>query len=341
MSTMTPVPKGSAATPAFKKKVAVFGAGGYLGATIFGFLQRASSLYGTGLGGPSTPRAICATGYGSVLLNKVLSQQFKLAYASEYMVTLTNMEDEKYIQRNLKNMDAAILGTNYVFETRPVTANTYEKGPNTKAKEIYLGGRKGLQTEEDGIVMDTELQIEIFRNSVQACAKAGLKHLIVLQTTPNGEENKIYAEILDQADIPFTYICMGEGGSLVNTPLYTFETGLIGNVQLESFTLAKNYKSTDKSYNEGDWMNSLLVEQSNVMSSVPTAQEDVAALAVQCLLSCDWEESRILQIGTSGKLTDMITPEGDSQVGTLKTPKSDKYWCNNSETLALKLASVK
>ena len=37
-------PKGCAATPLEKKKVAVFGAGGYLGAVLFGFLQRAGSL---------------------------------------------------------------------------------------------------------------------------------------------------------------------------------------------------------------------------------------------------------------------------------------------------------
>jgi hypothetical protein len=37
-------PKGCAAKPFEKKKVAIFGAGGYLGAVIFGFLQRASSL---------------------------------------------------------------------------------------------------------------------------------------------------------------------------------------------------------------------------------------------------------------------------------------------------------
>lgn len=37
-------PKGCAAVPFEKKKIAVFGAGGYLGAVLFGFLQRAGSL---------------------------------------------------------------------------------------------------------------------------------------------------------------------------------------------------------------------------------------------------------------------------------------------------------
>ena len=37
-------PKGCAAKPFDKKKIAVFGAGGDLGAVVFGFLQRAASL---------------------------------------------------------------------------------------------------------------------------------------------------------------------------------------------------------------------------------------------------------------------------------------------------------
>ena len=37
-------PRGCASRPFEKKKIAVFGAGGYLGAVVFGFLQRASSL---------------------------------------------------------------------------------------------------------------------------------------------------------------------------------------------------------------------------------------------------------------------------------------------------------
>ena len=36
--------EGCAAKPLEKKKIAVFGAGGYLGAVIFGFVQRAASL---------------------------------------------------------------------------------------------------------------------------------------------------------------------------------------------------------------------------------------------------------------------------------------------------------
>jgi len=43
-SSLLLAPKGCAAKPFEKKKIAVFGAGGYLGAVVFGFLQRAASL---------------------------------------------------------------------------------------------------------------------------------------------------------------------------------------------------------------------------------------------------------------------------------------------------------
>ena len=46
---MSSRPMGCASTPLQKKSVAICGAGGYLGGTIFGFCQRASNLYGTGI----------------------------------------------------------------------------------------------------------------------------------------------------------------------------------------------------------------------------------------------------------------------------------------------------
>mmetsp|Transcript_28132 Transcript_28132/g.68510 ORF Transcript_28132/g.68510 Transcript_28132/m.68510 type:complete len:102 (-) Transcript_28132:2389-2694(-) len=73
---------GSAAKPYDKQKVCIFGAGGYLGGCIFGFLQRCGSLYGTGIDGFQGPRAITATAVGSLTLNSILSKNFVLAQAS-------------------------------------------------------------------------------------------------------------------------------------------------------------------------------------------------------------------------------------------------------------------
>mmetsp|Transcript_16113 Transcript_16113/g.25084 ORF Transcript_16113/g.25084 Transcript_16113/m.25084 type:complete len:167 (-) Transcript_16113:560-1060(-) len=121
MSSAMPRPRGAAATPAQKKKVAVFGAGGYMGATAFGFLQRAASLYGSGLGGVSSPRSICATATASAAMNKVLSKNFVLSYAGEDMVRLTDMQDSNMIAQRLSGYKAVLMGTTYQLERLPVT----------------------------------------------------------------------------------------------------------------------------------------------------------------------------------------------------------------------------
>ena len=93
----------------------------------FGFLQRASSLYGTGLGGSGTPRCIGATAFCSKELNQILYRSFSLSFAGEELIYLTNMSDEGSIERNLKDIDAVVLGTEYQYEVRPITFGTYEK----------------------------------------------------------------------------------------------------------------------------------------------------------------------------------------------------------------------
>ena len=61
-------PRGTAAQPARKARVAVLGAGGYSGAVTFGFLQRCGALYQTGIAS-SHVRAMGATADTSVRLN--------------------------------------------------------------------------------------------------------------------------------------------------------------------------------------------------------------------------------------------------------------------------------
>jgi hypothetical protein len=123
-------PKGSAATPYQKKKVAVLGSGGYLGAITFGYLQRAASLYGTGIG---NVRCIGATADTSVRLNRVLSKHFTLAQADESYVKLTDLTSVDAITTRLNGWDAAIFGADLFVQPRAVTANTYERSPNDKA----------------------------------------------------------------------------------------------------------------------------------------------------------------------------------------------------------------
>ena len=110
--------KGSAMKPFEKKKVAIFGGGGYLGGMIFGFLQRCSSLYGTGISSiNSTPKVISACGISAKELNLILGTKFVLAQADESFIKLTNMKDLESIENRVNGMDAVIIGTKYTLET--------------------------------------------------------------------------------------------------------------------------------------------------------------------------------------------------------------------------------
>lgn len=124
------ISQGSSNTPIQKRKVAVAGAGGVLGGLVFGFLQRCSSLYGTGL---TSPRCISATADTALQLNRILSKQFCLAFADESCIKLTNLRDATAIQRRLDTYDALIFGTQMSVRQRTVVAGTYEQTPNDKA----------------------------------------------------------------------------------------------------------------------------------------------------------------------------------------------------------------
>jgi hypothetical protein len=126
-------PKGSSLKPMEKQKILVTGCGGYLGAMTFGYLQRASSLYGTGIG---TVRCIGATSDTSIRLNRVLGKHFTLAQADESYIKLTNLTSVDAIVNRMIGYDALVLGTNLYVQQRLVTANTYENTPNDKAYVI-------------------------------------------------------------------------------------------------------------------------------------------------------------------------------------------------------------
>jgi len=325
---MSSKPKGCGAVPYNKKKVAIFGCGGYMGATIFGFVQRASAIYGTGLGGVSTPRSICATPVGSEALNRVLGRTFKLAFAGEDLIRLTDMQDVDAICQRLKGMDAAILGTVYQMEQKSVALNTYEKTPNDKTFEFYLDDRYG--SEWDVSPDDIERHLELFQNSVDACKAAGLEHIVVIET-PNTKDVKPFAKILDEAGVPFTYIRIE--GSLENTKMYTFEEGIQSNIQIDGLTLSDNYMFKT-GYNAGDWSD-LAPEttQDDIAAAAVVAREDVAALVVQTLISLEWSQSKCLKLVSKGPLEKPDEKKNSKM-------KSDKEWCMKSQHLAKALTSI-
>lgn len=297
LSMVTPTPKGSAAKPLEKKKVAVLGSGGYLGANIYGFLQRASSLYGTGIGGSGCPRALVATAVGSRDLNNVLLQNFVLAQADESFVKLTDGSSFSSIQDRLAGFDAAIIATRYTLEQRPVTPGSYEKSPNDKTKEFYMDKPKSVTVRGENL---PEYSNELFKNSLEACRQECLQHIVVIETDAEFEEESTpgdkYVNILLENKVPFTYI--KPAGKLENSKGHTYQKGILGDLIIDS--------------------------QLEGGSSPGTIfREDLAALCVQALLSLPWDENNFVRVQCNG-----LAPVTDS------TRPVQQEWCVNSSILA-------
>ncbi|KAL7432436.1 hypothetical protein ACHAXM_003108 [Skeletonema potamos] len=304
-------PKGCASTPFAKKKIAVFGAGGYLGATVFGFLQRAGSLYGTGISGQSSPRAIAATSSSAEALNKVLGSAFKLAYAGEDLIRLVDTSDVDHITERVKSFDAAVLGTVYQLEKRTVTLNTYEKSPNDRTYDFYLDEKYGAW-ENDVPSDDSDYHVQIFKNAIQALVEAGsINHLVVVET-PRTNDPMVFINILDEAGIPYTYVRIK--GKLIKDISFTFDKGVKDSLAVSKFQPGFIYP----------------IEAGVYENERPVYREDVAALVVQSLMSLDWNESRILEVASSPNPLNISVPS--------KKQRSDKDWCTNSALLEKSLS---
>jgi hypothetical protein len=301
--------KGAAAKPYEKQKVAVFGAGGYLGGCIYGFLQRAGSLYGTGIAGVGGgPRAIVASSAGSVSLNGVLSKNFVLAQADESFVKLTDMTNMDAIQSRLNNFDAAILATRFTLESRPVTLGSYEKSPNDKTMEFYL---ERPRTATIKGVDNPEYSLRLFRNILQASKSEGLRHLVVLETDSEFGDDRVrdkYLQILEETSIPYTYI--RPIGSLENSKDFTYIKGIQSNLKITPATTLDDFKA--------------------ILPGSILYREDVAAVCVQALLSLDWNTNRVLQVEQIGYL--------DKENHGKSIPHRE--WCMNSYMLQDMLAGV-
>ena len=198
---------GSAAQPLRKQKVAVLGSGGYTGALVFGFLQRAGSLYGTGI--DRQVRCLGATQDTSVQLNRILSRHFILAMADESYVKLTNFDDPLSIADRLHGYDALVLGAGLETKLRSITPNTYEKTPNDKTTELYWQG----STLDDGPNMEA---LSIVKTVLQASKH--LKHIVALD--PKGS----FLPMLQEGAVPFT--CLQTSSPIITTKDYTYRKGV-------------------------------------------------------------------------------------------------------------------
>ena len=302
---------GSAAKPYEKKKVAVFGAGGYMGACVYGFLQRAGSLYGTGIAGVGAPRAIVATSAGSLNLNSILSKNFVLAQADETFVRPTDMTSVDSIQSKINGFDAAIVATRYSFKTRPVTMGTYGKGPNDKTKEFYMDAPRSATSK---LLDDPEYSASIFENTLEACKKSNkLRHLVVVETDAefdNGENSVVgekYLQLLEESQIPYTYI----------RPLGKFEN-------IQDFTFKKGIQS-DLKISRADSVEELLSGENKTIY-----REHIAAVCVQTLLTLGWDDNRVVQVEQSSDQFDIGGKKAIPQ----------KEWCVNSGIVQNSLAAI-
>lgn len=286
-------PKGTAGNPFQKKKVAVVGGGGFLGAVTFGFLQRASSLYKTGIGGV---RCIGATSDTAIQLNRILSRAFCLAFADESYIKLTDLENLSMIERNLQGYDAIFFGTELSLQLRPVSImGSSGKGPNDKTWEAYLGERGG--TPEGGP------KEGILDNFLQASRQAGIKHMVVID---DGSSTNLI-ERLDSCGVPYT--CIRVIGEMLSVQSYTYRLGVQGDLSISNVTPGSAFGRKEA------------ISSSTIS---PIAYEDIAALAVQCLQSLDWTQSRCLQVSCNGPLNTGIIPG---------TKRPDQEWCVNSIVL--------
>jgi hypothetical protein len=260
-------PKGSAAKPFEKKKIAVVGGGGYMGSLVFGFLQRACSLYGTGIGGF---RCIGATADTAVRMNRVLGKNFCLAVADENNIKLTDMQSVDALQQSLQGFEAVIWGTDLSFLQRSVTMGTYGKTPNDKTFEMYWGDQGNTIGEEMATVKE-----KILENLLQASRQAGVKHMVVVQNSASDD----WLPRLRKCGVPFTFI--RPAGEVLAVKDYTYRDGIQGSLRV---TPSDDDMSTSSS------------------SPSPLSTEDVAALCVQCLQSLDWDKSRCINVSCNGAL---------------------------------------
>jgi uncharacterized protein YaaQ len=290
-------PQGSSATPFTKKKVAVLGAGGYAGALTAGFLQRAASLYGTGL---AAPRMLGATADTAARLNRVLSKHFCLAFADEQYIKLANLTEVNAIATGLRGWDALILGTDVGVTKRVVTPGSYEKTPNCKTFELYWPAPANLLDSPE----ENRQRLAILQNVLQGAKLAGVQHICLVDDA----QDDAVLQALQDTGVPYTCL-RATSGPLVERSDYTYRVGVMDHLQVRTVL---NEDSSDLT-----------------TSAVPVHREDMAALAVQTLMSLDWTQSRCLDVSSQG-------PVGGTTAGSGKRP--DQEWCVNSYLLENSLA---
>lgn len=235
----------------------MLGAGGKLGSLTFGFLQRSSSLFETGVG---KVRALGATANTASRLNSFLARHFCLAFADESVIKLTNLEDIEAISSRLDGWDALIWGTDVDLAMKPVTGNTFESKPNQQTMEVYWDAKS------DSTEVDIISKQKLVDNILAAAKNQGLGHMVVVD---DGSVPDLLPQ-LQACSVPFT--CIQPLGVLNDIQAYTYREGVQAELTIETG------------------------KELEIDGAMLIPREDVAALAVECLQSLDWSKSRCIQV---------------------------------------------
>lgn len=271
-------------------RVAVLGGGGYSGAVAFGFLQRATKQFGKGI---DSVASIGATAESVNLLNRYLAKTFYTS-ADQTEIKLANLFDVEHIAEHLYGWDALVMGTDIGVAVRPVSPGTYMTG-NDYACEVYWPAPKNLQGIPENAI---ELREVILRNVMEGARLAGVQHICLVDDAKDYEALRF----LHYTGVPYT--CLGPTAArMVDCPNYTFRKGVLE--KLEAVNLRQQEAAPASKY---------------------LHREDLAALAIQTLMSLDWSYSRCLAVTGKG------LPESDSWAKRSNTDL-DNEWCVNSHLL--------
>ena len=216
-----------------------------------------------------------------------------MAFADESVIKLCNLiESPETIAAKLQGFNALILGTDVGLSQRAVTLGTYERTPNDKTLELYWPRTSNLLEPDD--VANVKLQM--LQNLMIGAQLAGVQHICLVDDAWDDAA----CQALDECGVPYT--CLRPTGVLTERPNYTYRIGVNEAVYVEPFDASA----------------------ATVQEGPPIFREDLAAMAVQCLLSLDWTTSRVLLVSSQG-----VAPDADwLATGPRKRP--DQEWCVNS-----------
>ena len=279
------------------KKVAVVGTAGYSGALAFGFLQRASSQYGTGM---DAVASLGATMESGAHLNRVLTKSFaSFINDDDEALLYTNLFSVQDIAKSLQGCHAIVMGTDMGVAVREVTPGTFTTS-NGVTCEVYWPAPRPL----DAVPQNhPELRLLIINNILQAALAARVQHICLV------DDAKDYGVLKAVHATGIPYTCLGPTAvQMVDHANYGYRLGVLERLEVVS-----------------------LQQNEQVPISKYLYREDLVALAVQSLLSLDWKQSRCLAVTSLGRAENTWMAQRSDN--TANNAAVNKEWCHNAYLL--------